>query len=188
MKNTYDMDDQVTFYFVTYREKGISTPLIKAWTDDKVLLDFYLKFHNKKSFKVRTVKDSYKNVVTLINNSCIHDEIMLVNLITRHREAYRQACTRKPKNGITTVMLPLTIQEHCHVDDNAREFFSSEVDYSFINRFTNRLKGKYQKALGQIGLLDVVDQAIMNKPSKFVRSVEIDEVMILLRFFRGDFN
>lgn len=192
MKGNYDMDDRVTFYFVTYKEPGFSQPSIKAWTDDKVLLDFYLKFHNRKAFKVKKFTDTYKEISTMINRTCINDEISLHSLITAKRDGLGKSKV-KGKAGeisdkITVVQAPITTNERVQIDDNASTFCSSMIDYGNLNRVLPLLKEKYVKALKGIGLLDVISSTVMSQPTKLTKNVHLDELVILLKFFPTEFQ
>lgn len=190
MKGQYDMTDAVTFYFVTYLEPGFKEPCVKAWTDDKVLLDFYLKFHGMRDFKVKVITDTYEAVVKLINNTCRNDEICLMNMLTVKRDEIGGKAKQGELNDkMITVIVPATVQEINQVNDNVGDFCSSMVDYAKINQILPLLKKRYLSALDQLGLTDIISVVIGNRPStKRTRLTELDELMVLLKFFPAEFS
>lgn len=190
MKGDYDMTDTVTFYFVTYREPGFSEPCIKAWTDDKVLLDFYLKFHGMKDFKVKVITDTYLAVSKIINNTCRNDEICLANMLTVQR-AEIDGVSKKGKfnDRMMMVVVPATTQEVNHINDNAGDFCSSMVDYGKINELLPWLKKRYLSALERLNLVDIVSVVVGGKPpTKRTMYIELDELMLMLKFFPAEFR
>lgn len=178
----YDPDDQVTFWFVIVRYKDGKNQMVKAWSDNKDLVDFYLQFHNSPNYSVRKVSDRYEKVLKIINGDCRNDEIQIGHLITRNRTGKRSS------DPTQLVSVPVTEPEMMHLNDMKNTTCSSIVDYSALHDIMPRLKGKYRSALVILGLEDLIRKEIHNASNKFADGIFMDDVMLLLKFFPEEFG
>jgi len=175
---TYDSPtDQATFYFIVLTTGNQNS--VKAWTDNKDMAEFYMEFHNCKNFQMRKMSNKYGEIIKIINAN-INDEIQIYNLLVKDE---------KETDGIDVIQVPATKSEIDIMNDaiNTR-CASSMVDYSNMNKYVNRLKKPYQKALNKIGLLDLIASEIYNIPSKFTDNLQIDGLKLLFRLFSDYFS
>jgi hypothetical protein len=171
---TYEREDVVTFYFVV-KEETKDTTIIRAWTDDKKLLDAYLELHACKKYHVKKIRRMMKDVLPIINEN-IHDEIDIANLITQG------------KNGADLISLPMTMTEITFINDESHGFFSSNINYQLLDEWVPYLKDRYQRILKNIGLDDVIKHVIYNRTSPFVQDIVLDQVLLFARSFPDDFD
>jgi hypothetical protein len=174
MKN-YEREDNVTFYFVLSKRASGGND-IKAWSDDKCCVEFYVKFHNCPNHHIRKVSKKMRDISSILNENH-NDEIEIMNIITRDKN-------NRPK----IIQIPMTTTERSVVDDASKTFCSAMVDYSALNDHVGILKPKYQKSLERIGMMDIIRSTIYNKSTKFISEIEIDQLRLLARLFKGDFN
>ena len=85
--NDYDLKDKATFYFIIL--KGNKENDIRAWTDNKNLAEFYLKFHNCKKHELRKVTKTYKSIVPILNEN-ITNAIEIMNIITAEKKGSKK--------------------------------------------------------------------------------------------------
>jgi hypothetical protein len=178
---SYDLSDRVTFYFVCAMDNNGNHMMIKGWSVVKAMIDAYMKFHQCPSFYVKKITDTWENIVRLLNEET-HDEIKIANLITKNRSGKRK------KDPVDIVSIPITDGEHMHVNDQVTTTCSTYVDYTLLNKHVRHLKQKYREALAFIGLNEVIDKEIRNKDSRFMKSLILDELMILVKFFPAEFG
>nr|DAN65334.1 MAG TPA: hypothetical protein [Caudoviricetes sp.]DAP16811.1 MAG TPA: hypothetical protein [Caudoviricetes sp.] len=171
---TYEREDIVTFYFVV-KEETKDTTIIRAWTDDKKLLDAYLELHACKKYHVKKIRRAMKDILPIINENN-NDEIDVAYLITRGKE------------GAGLISLPLTMTEITFINDESHGFFSSHVNYQLLDDRVPYLKDRYQRILKNIGLDDVIKHVIYNRTSPFVQDVVLDQVLLFARSFPDDFD
>lgn len=175
--NNYDLKDQATFYFIIL--KGTLDNELRAWTDNKSLAEFYLKFHNCKKHELRKVTKPYKHIVPILNEN-INNAIEIMNIITTE--------TKGSKKRAMTIQIPMTREELGLINDTTSTFCSNMVDYSDINEYMHKLKPKYQRAIVNIGLSDVVDHEVYNNRSEFTKSTDLDQLKLLFKLFPDDFD
>ena len=177
----YEKDDLVTFYFVIVKDK-IHEPRVQAVTDNKDILDFYLEFHKCKNFKVNKVHDYYKNIIPLLDECC-HDNIDLYNV-------YTKSDNPKPGKEYKRIVIPMTETEMRMVNEEETAFIASLISYNYMNQMIPFLKNKYQRAIKDIRLSDVIDTVLCktSKPSYFIQSIRLDELRILLKLYPNQFG
>jgi len=174
MKHTYDDNDEVVLYFVI-KEGTYGDSMIKAWTDDKDLLNAYMEFHSCKQFRVKKIRKRMKDFHDILNEN-LHDEIDITNIITRG------------KNGPGFIAVPMTTTEIIFLDEETKTYLSMNIDYTTIDEAFYYFKEKYQDAFKKIGLRSVIDHVIYNKPSAFVQDVVFDQAIMLSRTLSDDFG
>lgn len=173
----YTTDDQVTFYFIISEHS--SGNQVKAWTDNKILAEFYMEFHSCKRHRLKTVKKKFRDIVPILNENT-NDEIEIVNLVTKS--------DNKKDDGYKIIQVPATTTEMSIIRDSQSTSCSTIVNYSNINKFITLFKKKYQKAFNDIGLTDVIKQELYSKSSKFTENIQLDGLRLLFRLFKEDFD
>ena len=171
---TYEKDDIATFYFVLKEEDGSN--IIKAWTDDKKLLDAYMEIHSCKKYRVKKIRRIMRDIYPIINEN-YHDEIDIANVITRGKN-----------NMAGLISLPMTMTEITFLNDESAGFFSSNIDYQFLDATIPYLKDRYKRSLDMIWLEDVIQQVIYNRSSPFIQDTVLDQVLLFARSFQDDFD
>ena len=63
---TYSEGDQITIYCITFEDTRET--ITHAWTDDKELAKWYLKFHNSKRMKLKRNDHKYEDEREFITN------------------------------------------------------------------------------------------------------------------------
>lgn len=173
---SYDLNDQTTFYFIIFENRKNTE--ITGWTDDKSTAEFYLKFHNCKNYKLRKVKKIYKRIVPILNEN-VNNEIEIMNILTAEKGNKRR---------VKVIQIPMTRDEFSLVNDTTSTFCSNMIDYSIISNYMHKLKPKYQRALLDIKLPDIIDSEIYNNPSKFTKSIDIDQLKLLFKLLPQNFD
>jgi hypothetical protein len=173
----YDLKDQTTVYFVISEHS--SNNEIKAWSDDKMMAQFYMEFHNCKRYRLRVVKKIWKEMVKIINDNS-NDEIEIMNLVTKSDD--------KKDDGYKIIQVPMTTTEMSIISDTVKHNCATLIDYSEINQYITLFKKKYQKSFKNIGLIDIIRKEIYNKPTKFTNGLRIDDLRILFKLFKEDFD
>ena len=170
----YERGDMVTMYVIIHHVDKQGS-IIKAWTDDKDLAKIYMEFHQCKDFKLKRITRPIDQLMELINENN-HDEISIINLTTRIR------------NKQKTISVPLTDTERMFIQEEINTFFSSMINYSYLYETIPYLKNKYQRALQQLFLNDILKHVIANKPSAIAKHLEMDELKVLYRSFENSFG
>ena len=170
----YDYDDIITVYFVVNDRDG--SPIIKAWSDEKEYCKVYMDFHRCKKYKLKSISDTADRIYSIIEENNF-DEIGLYN-ITVH----------DPDGGSKLISVPLTGTEYNFIQTETNEWMMSRIDYSLINAAKDYFKDRYQDALKRIHLNDVLDSVLNLNNNAFVETVELDELMVLVRSFSNEFG
>lgn len=171
---SYSADDECTFYFIIISDKYSDEKHVQAYTDNKELAKAYMDFHKCKQFKIKTVKDTYRNIVEIINEN-LNDEIALYHMNIKSDPDHKLGEETK------LVAVPITLTERDLVSEEADSFLASRVNYSLINDLMYYLKPKYQNILKDIFMTDIVMKTCYNKDSYFTLNAGIDEVRVLYR-------
>ena len=176
----YEKDDLVTFYFIIIKDERHGSR-IQAVTDSKDLAEFYMEFHKCKRFKLKKVHDYYRNILETLNE-CIHDNIELYTIDIKNPNG-------KPGKESKQLIVPLTESEYRMINEECATFMSSLINYNFINQRVGFLKNKYQRALADIRLKDVLDSTLAKteRPSPFILSISLDQLKILLSCYPDNF-
>lgn len=170
----YEEDDVMTCYFVVDDRGDCKT--IRGWTDDKEYAKLYMDFHKCKSYKLKKMTDTFREVVKVIEENA-NDEITIYNMNTKNAKGKSKAIT-----------VPLTETEHTLINEEANTFISSRVNYGYINEAYYYLKGKYRKGLKMILLEDIMKNVVYSKNTKLVLSLEIDDLMVLFHSLSDQFG
>lgn len=174
----YEADDVVTFYFVIVKD-GLHTVKVQAWTDNKQLAKFYMDFHHCKNLKLKSVTDTYKRIVKMLNENA-NDEITIQNKMV----VIRNEDKSKPKY----VQIPITASESVLIDSDIQHFYETEINYSLLNNNRIYFKDKYVKAMKDILLLEVINNVINGRPSKIIQQLEFDYVAAAYKSITGVFE
>ena len=171
---TYDPEDIATFYFVIKRE-GDGSKTVRAWTDDKDLLNAYMELHHCKKYTVKKLRKTMRDIYDIINEN-IHDEIDIVNVITRG------------KDGPGLISIPMTTTEVTFIQDESKSFYSMQIDYRLLDEMLPYLKDRYNRAMNGIGIQDIIHHVVYNSPSPFVQDVLLDQAILFVRSFPDEFG
>lgn len=174
----YEDNDIATFYFVIREDKIKHQKGVQAWTDEKDLAEYYLRFHNCPDFKLKDVTNKIEEINKILNEN-IHDEIGIYNITIRNPDK-----PRKTKN----IFIPATNNEMTFVNGECNSFVSSRVNYSFLNSAIPYLKDKYAKCMKNIFLTCIIDSEIHGKDIPILRDFKFDQLKMLYRSFPGNFG
>lgn len=173
----YDLKDQVTFYFIILNNGKNND--IRAWTDDKNSAEFYLKFHNCKKHELKKITKTYKSIIPILNEN-INNRIEIMNILSAEKKGN--------KKRVITVQVPMTRDELGLINDTTDTFCSNMIDYSSISEYMHKFKHKYQKAIVNIGLPDVIDHEVYNNINEFTKSIDLDQLKLLFKLLPDDFD
>lgn len=176
----YDNNDVVEFYFIIMSEKNGKR--IQAWTDNKDLAKCYYEFHNCKHFTLKRVSKPLIEMYKVIEEN-INDEIQIANIKIKNRD-------RKSKKDEEYIILnvPATRTEMTFINEESATFLLSQLNYSYLDSAIPYLKDKYQEALKDIFLVPILQKVVYNKDSRVSSSIELDQLMVLLKSFPDMFN
>lgn len=175
----YETGDIATYYFVVMEDDGKNR--IIGWTDKKELVKAYLEFHKCEKFKLKEVTKTIDEIGYILEEN-VHDEIKLLNIRVKDPDH------KKGKEETKFILIPETEFSSIFISSEEQTFLASRINYSYINSAVPYLKDKYQKALNDIFLLDIIDAAINNKDTKIGRKMLFDELLILVRNFPDRFG
>lgn len=173
----YDEDDIATFYFIVMLSDDDENRII-AWSDKKEMAEVYMEFHSCKKLKLKK-KTDYLYRITEILNENIHDEINIYNI---------NIGDPKKKGRVKSIQIPATETEFRFINEETNTFLASRVCYSYINEAFPYLKGKYQKALNNLFLRDVMGKVLHERNSKFIEEVQFDQLSVLYKCFSDRFG
>ena len=201
MKNYDSKEDNTVFYVVLVGENKYSTVnkfhklskkdkiyrdaandkeknLIKAWTDNKELLKFYLDFHKCKDFKTVVIEATVADVYDIVESN-LNDEIQIQNLLIRdpkkpYKEKYLQ--------------VPITNEEKDALISEIDYWGSGRINYNLISQYYGIIKNKYRKVFDNILLTDILHSVNSGKKSKFLNKIKLDQLVLLYRTFPGCFD
>lgn len=173
----YEPGDIATFYFVIRNDDN--GKMIKAWTDRKSLLEFYMDFHKCPKYNIKKITKTIEEIHKITEEN-YHDEISIGNIYMKDRDG---------KNGDKKmVALPITENEFRFVREECASSFSSRINYSYLNGVLPYLKGKYREALADIFLSSIINKELNNKKDKYTECIDFDQLMLLFRSFPDDFG
>lgn len=176
----YDPDDIMTCYFVVLDDG--KNRQIRGWTDSKSLAEAYMEFHSCKGMTLKSSTKKVRDMVDLLNEN-VHDEIQIFNITIRDPEK-----KKKHQDNTKRISIPATEVEMQLIRDEGANFMYSAVGYSYINSAFPYLKNKYQKALSQIFLTDVMNKVLHNQTSPLIQAIQVDQLAILIRSFPEQFG
>ena len=180
---TYQLNDPVTFYFVVSSDVNVGKGMqIKAWTDDKDLLSFYMEFHNCSRYTIRKINKTFKEIINIINTDCPNDEITIAYLLTRNKS------DKKSSDPTKSVAVPATENELSIVRDSQTSGCAPLINYTLIHDALPKFKKKYQQVFRELGLYDLVGKELYNQTTEFTELLQIDELMLMFRAFPDEFG
>lgn len=168
----YECGDLVTFYFVIGTDDHKT---IKAWTDSKKLVEYYLEFHNNPKFILREVTARIEDIRDITEDN-YHNEITIANIYT------------KDGNEKKMIVIPTTDIELTYISEETNSFFSSKIDYGALNEVLPYLKPRYYRALKTIFLESVIRFTVHNQMNEHVHNIDLDQLKMLIKTFPNDFN
>ena len=173
-------DEEVTFYFVLIESDGRKQ--IKAWSEDKAYVEFYMKFHTCKAMSVKKMQGYYGDIVNILNEN-LHDEIHMYNILIKNPDV-----SKRKKHPVKQIAIPATDTEIMYVNDEINSFLSTRIDYRFIEACLPLLKGKYTRALHDCLLIPILEKVMHEKNSPIVSSLQEDQLGILTEAFSEQFG
>ena len=132
----YEPGDIATFYFII-KEDG-NNKEIKAWSDKKQLVEFYMDFHKCPKFRLKKITKPIEEIRKITEES-YHDEITIGHIRVRDRE--------KKKGDVKLITIPATQNELNFLSEESSNFLSTSMEYSYLNGVIPYLKKKYREAL-----------------------------------------
>ena len=169
-------DDEVTLYIASLYNEVYEDYVCHAFTDDKLLFELYIDFHNCKKFLITELKDTFKNFKSFINSN-LHNEIyMMEGLVTVHPTKHKKI----------EVVIPLTEEEKGRFRDALEIYsFTFNMDmYSDIYNLVPYIKDEYREALMDIDF-DQIAGKLLNKPGARKDIWKSNNVVLdQVRFFR----
>lgn len=176
MKEKYQDDDLVTYYFVINNDGKNST--IQGWSDNKNMIKCYMEFHSCKRFHVKELTKTFEEIARILDENN-NDEIKIFNITTR---------SKKHPHRVEYIPVPMTATEFSFVNSECQSFLSSMVNYTFIDSALPYIKERYKHDLKMTMLLDVIGSTVHAKHSKLIEEVQFDQLMVLLYLFNQNFD
>lgn len=177
--NRYDPDELVTFYFVIMSSDGIyGEDRIQAWSDRKDLVKAYMQFHKCPHYRLKKITKPMHQMVEILDENN-HDEINMYNITTRD-----------PKHPKRTkrIVIPATVTEQLFINEEIANFMMTQIDYAFLANAVPYLKPKYQRALEQVLLMDIIRKNVHGQNPVSLQKVEMDQLLVLVRSFPEHFG
>jgi len=174
----YDRDDQVTIYFVIH-DLG-DRQQVQAWSDNKEYVKAYMEFHKCRNFKLKSMTDVMRNILPILDENT-NDEISLYNLTVKNPN-------HKRGKEAKYLVAPLTSTESMMINDEAKNFLLTRINYGYANEAFPYLKNKYQKALKDIFFEIIMKHIVYNTRNKLIEEFMLDELMILYESFPEHFG
>ena len=168
----YEEDYERTCYFIYYIDPQTNESKLAAYTTDKLLYKMYMKFHNCKDLKVKSVTDKNKNLIKMTNGRGAQ-KIQISRIKTRDpKDPYK----------CMDIDVPITEEESLLVRGNCDNFTTGNMyGYQSIYQILPYLKDEYQEALKNIYLIEVCKKIFGDDYSPKVDDIEIDELMLMIR-------
>lgn len=174
----YQDGDIATFYFIV--NESDDNHQIQAWTDSKGLAEFYMKFHNCKHFKLKSVTKPVEEIFKITEEN-VHDEIGIRNVITRKPD---QNKGKKYKY----ISIPMTGTESMFISEECASYMSSIINYGYLDSAVPYLKKKYRQAFKDVLLMDIINLVVNNVESKTLPEIELDQVRMFINLFPEMFD
>lgn len=163
---SYSYDEMRTLYVITYHNPNIELKFmtdIIAWSNDKNLAKFYMKFHKCKFMKLNKIHGYPKELINIMNEN-INCEIYIAPLRTRNLN----------NNEIIFVNVPVTELEMTDIRSLSGIMNDTDINYRIIYEYYDYFKNKYRKALDTI-LLGTITEEILFTSKKTFSSGNDDE-------------
>ena len=164
---SYSYDEKITIHVITYNNPDDlrSATDVVAWSQNKDLAKFYMKFHKCKYMKLKTITDYPKYIHEHIINNNINCEIQLAPLPSK----------KYNKNTNSEYFIvPVTELELTDLNEFSGLFCEGLIDYKIIHSYYPYLKKKYRKAIDLI-LLPLIIQDVLFTSYKTFSSENYDE-------------
>ena len=154
-------DEMKTLYIVTYHNPNIelkSMTDIVAWSTNKELVKFYMKFHKCKFMKVNKIRGYPKELIKIINDN-VNCEIYIAPLRTRNSD-----------DEIIFINAPVTDLEMTDIRSLSGIMGEIDINYRLIYEYYNYFKNKYRKALDTILLGNITEEILFTSKKTFSSS------------------
>ena len=173
---TYLEGDQIIIYCITFEDTRET--ITHAWTDDKELAKWYLKFHHSKRMKLKRIDTTYEDARDFISNY-MYEQIKVGYLMTKHPR----------KKGSVTIPFPVTDAERQFLDDEVADLCNGYVGYQTIYEMAPFLKRKWESLLMKdLQLYSVLEYVINNHIGKIEWITGMDEVRMLQMYMPDKFD
>ena len=172
----YEPGDIATFYFVIRVEQN--EKMVRGWTDNKQLLEFYMDFHKCPKYSIKKITKPIEEIHKITEEN-YHDEIVIGNIYTKDRDG---------KDDKKMIAIPVTSTELTFIATETNTSFSGLINYGYLNGVIPYLKGKYREGLSDIFLTSLIRKEVENKKDKYNQVIDFDQLMLLFRSFPDDFG
>ena len=174
----YEVGDIVTYYFIIVEDSNGKR--IQAWSDHKELVKYYMEFHKCKQFVIKSLTKPIEEISKILEEN-LHDEIKIHNMIIKNKDG-------KKEKEWKTIPIPATETEYMFISEETNTYIASRINYSYLNESIPYLKGKYQRALHDIFLTDVIKKVIHGQNPKSTQMIMFDQLMVLFESFPDNFG
>lgn len=86
------------------------------------------------------------------------------------------------------IQVPMTQNEMAFVKEDSVDFLSSQINYSYLAEVIPYLKEKYQRALDDILLTDIIQSVVHQKRSRKLELVDIDQISLMPKLPNSHFG
>ena len=174
--NVYSEGDQITIYCIMFDDDR--EVITWAWTDNKELAKWYLKFHNSKQMKLKRIDTIYEDARDFISNY-MYEQIKVGYLMTKD-----------PHNkGSITIPFPVTDAERQYLDDESADLCNGYVGYRTIYEMAPFLKRKWESLLMKdLQLYPILEYVIHSHIGKIEWIAGMDEVCMLQMYMPEKFD
>lgn len=176
----YESGDIATYWFVIIKERD-GSKRIQAFSDSKALVKFYMELHNSPRFSLRSMTAPIDEIIPILNENS-NDEIHIENILTRDSKA------KKGENCMKMVQIPMTGTESILLRDDTAEFLNSSIPYGYLNGAIPYLKDKWQRALADIFLTDIIRKVVHHQTTRRLQDLQVDQASMLIRIPQGNFG
>lgn len=176
----YETGDIVTFWFVIYHDPRHGKR-IQAFSDNKNLVKFYMEFHKCEQFSLKSLTGTIDSMIGIMNDNTL-DELEIASVYTRDPNA------KKGRNKMKLIQVPMTQNEMAFVKEDSVDFLSSQINYSYLAEVIPYLKEKYQRALDDILLTDIIQSVVHQKRSRKLELVDIDQISLMPKLPNSHFG
>ena len=172
----YTENDMMTCYFVIKDVPG-KRPIVKAWSTDKGLVSFYMKFHKHPHFIVKEETSVARDMFRIMDQYS-NDQIAVTNIETLSSN----------KKGMDLISIPMTDNELDVVTDETNDFVKRYINYSIIDKFYHLIKPKYRQIFDDIFLSDITKYIVYRKKSNSIDHIHVDKLSVFIKTHEDDFG
>ena len=155
---SYSYDEMKTLYIVTYHNPNVKLKFmtdIIAWSNNKDLAKFYMKFHKCKYMKLNKIQGYPKELVNIMNDN-VNCEIFIAPLRTRNSN-----------DEIIFINVPVTDLEMTDIRSLSGFMNDTDINYRIIYEYYTYFKNKYRKALDMILLGSITEEILFTSKKTF---------------------